>query len=96
MFYFKNQRVIFINFYLKNWRVITVNFHFKNWRGISINFYFKNQSDIFINMLKIRKVLKKFRKNSIIIPEKSLNLKIEYLIKDNSFFHGIFSIGSII
>ena len=45
-------------------------------------------------MLKIRKVPKKFRKNSRKIQEKSLNLEIEYLTKYNSFFHEIFSSGS--
>ena len=41
-------------------------------------------------MLKIWKVPKTFRK----ILEKSLILDTEYLIKYNSFFHEIFSIGS--
>ena len=79
-----------MNFYLKNQSGISVNFHLKNYSGIFINFYFKNQSGIFINMLKIRKFPKYLEK----ISEKSLNLKIEYLTKYNSFFLKIFSIGS--
>ena len=54
--------------------------------------YFKKQSVIFINMLKIRKVPKKFKINFRKILEKSLKLEIQYLTNYNSFFYEILSI----